>query len=434
VGRVAALAIALAIAAGARADTGAGDLAPEVRALVDAWLAAQNRGDFAAYDKLYATRFTGVRRSGTRSVSLDRKGWMADRARMFAKPMKVSASDLAVAATPASARVTLMQEWESGSYHDRGPKQLVVVREAGQAKIAREEMLGSARAPAGATMAAAEKLALVVGGYAILDDRADESWAAGAPRLDDEGDPVVTSKRASKLPPELTRWIGRTMTVQSPGAAACTATVRELRIVSLVIPHFGTREDWKENHRSAREKADDAWSMSAQMVGARLEGCKPKSPAFARATELPPLALVMPEKIAKPTPAMLAALRALPSWKALQKSYVAEHGKGRWDRNGTDATIEVVRWALPTPLVTISAHAFDGCAGFGGEIFAVFDAATMTLVSEPQALRPAAALMLDGEPAFFGIQSWSDFGTGLQLVPIKSAPRKIDVPYLDCPC
>src|SRR5439155_671736 len=83
-------------------------------------------------------------------------------ARMFAKPMKVAASDIKIAATPASARVTFVQEWESGGYHDRGPKQLVIVREEGKARIAREEMLGSARAPSGAAMAAAEKLALVV--------------------------------------------------------------------------------------------------------------------------------------------------------------------------------------------------------------------------------------------------------------------------------
>jgi hypothetical protein len=36
-----------------------------------------------------------VRRSGTRTVSLDRQGWMRDRQRMFRKPMKVAASDCA---------------------------------------------------------------------------------------------------------------------------------------------------------------------------------------------------------------------------------------------------------------------------------------------------------------------------------------------------
>ena len=38
------------------------------------------------------------------------------------------------------------------------------------------------------------------------------------------------------------------------------------------------------------------------------------------------------------------------------------------------------------------------------------------------------------EPTFFGIQSWSDHDTGLELVPLSTPPRKLEVPYLDCPC
>ena len=70
----------------------------------------------------------------------------------------------------------------------------------------------------------------------------------------------------------------------------------------------------------------------------------------------------------------------------------------------------------------MSAHAFDGCGGFGGEVFAVFAPrpdGTLALVAEPPALRPSGALLLDGAPAFFGTQSWSDFGTGVQIVPLK---------------
>jgi hypothetical protein len=48
----------------------------EARALFDDWLAAQNDGDFAAYQKLYGADFSGVRRSGPRTVALDRAGWL----------------------------------------------------------------------------------------------------------------------------------------------------------------------------------------------------------------------------------------------------------------------------------------------------------------------------------------------------------------------
>lgn len=432
--RVMAFALAGALAVAARADTGAGDLTPEVSALVDKWLAAQNGGDFAAYEKLYARKFTGVRRSGARSVSLDRAGWLRDRQRMFARPMKVSASDVRIAAAATSARVQLTQEWESGSYHDRGPKQLVVVREDGAARIAREELLASATAPTAAAMAASAELAFVVGRYAIVAERADDGWAAGAARLDDEGEPVVTSKRAANLPPELSRWVGRKLALYGNKGPSCTATVRELRIVSLVIPHFGMREDWKDSHKSARDKAADAWSMGGASVGAVLEGCDGEPALFARAAELPPLATVAGVRDQSLRGAAIRAMRALPSWRALQKSYLAQGGKGPWDRTGSNAEVIVERWQLPTPLLTVSAHSFDGCAGFGGEIFAVFDAATLTLVAEPTALRPEAAMMLDGAPAFIGGQSWSDDGVARQLVPLGGRPRKIEVPYLDCPC
>ena len=65
----------------------------DARGVVDGWLAAQNAGDLAAYDKLYAARFTGIRRSGPRTVRFDRAGWMRDRARMFGKPMTVAKPD-----------------------------------------------------------------------------------------------------------------------------------------------------------------------------------------------------------------------------------------------------------------------------------------------------------------------------------------------------
>src|SRR5690606_30530952 len=68
----------------------------EVTAVLERWLAAQNSGDFAAYSALYGDSFGGVRRSGDRTVRLDRDGWLADRKRMFAKPMKVAASGIEI--------------------------------------------------------------------------------------------------------------------------------------------------------------------------------------------------------------------------------------------------------------------------------------------------------------------------------------------------
>jgi len=109
------------------------------RALVDAWLAAQNQGDFAAYQALYAPQFVGIRRSGAKVVELDRAGWLKDRERMFKKPMVVKAKDLRVD----DLRVQFVQTWQSGTYKDTGRKQLMLVKVGSDLRIAREELLES---------------------------------------------------------------------------------------------------------------------------------------------------------------------------------------------------------------------------------------------------------------------------------------------------
>lgn len=139
-----ALLLGLLLAAPAAADTSATSGPAEARALMQAWLDAQNKGDFAAYQALYAAGFSGIRRSGGRKVSLDRAGWLRDRARMFKKPMVVAASE--VRAGPL--RLDFVQSWQSGSYKDTGRKQLVLTREGGALRIVREEMLESVLAGA----------------------------------------------------------------------------------------------------------------------------------------------------------------------------------------------------------------------------------------------------------------------------------------------
>ncbi len=126
--------------AAARADQSAPPPSVSVAdGLLARWLDAQNRGDFAAYQALYARDFTGVRRSGEKVVELDRAAWMRDRARMFKKPMRVAADD--VRSSPSM--IELTQTWSSGTYRDRGPKRLTLVNEEGALRIAREEMLAS---------------------------------------------------------------------------------------------------------------------------------------------------------------------------------------------------------------------------------------------------------------------------------------------------
>lgn len=114
-------------------------------AFVARWLEAQNRGDFAAYEALYAEGFSGVRSSGRRAVALDRAAWMKDRARMFRKPMVVEARGVKSSPAPGGRYVELEQTWASGEYKDVGQKRILLVEVDGAWRIAREELLESRR-------------------------------------------------------------------------------------------------------------------------------------------------------------------------------------------------------------------------------------------------------------------------------------------------
>jgi len=120
--------------------------AEEAEAFLGRWLDAQNKGDFAAYQALYAESFRGVRTSGSSSVAMDRTKWMEDRARMFRKPMVVEATGVVMRKVPEGTLAELEQSWTSGDYKDVGKKTLLLVAAGESFQIAREELLTSRRA------------------------------------------------------------------------------------------------------------------------------------------------------------------------------------------------------------------------------------------------------------------------------------------------
>jgi hypothetical protein len=145
--RLVAVITTLIVFAGAPTSFGAEDSTGAAKALVDSWVDVQNRGDFAGYSVLYASGFTGIRRSAARTVKLDRSGWLRERERMFQKKPTVDATDvrIAPAADGSSITVELEQRWESASYSDVGKKTLTLVTEDGKLRISHEEMINSKR-------------------------------------------------------------------------------------------------------------------------------------------------------------------------------------------------------------------------------------------------------------------------------------------------
>lgn len=309
----------------------------EVRDLMDRWLAAQNQGDFAAYSALYADGFRGVRRSGKKAVHLDRKGWLADRGRMFKREMTVTITDVEISVGPRSARIHFTQEWQSGAYHDIGPKAIVVEKAAKGLRITREEMLSSLLLATAADLPLVSELfAPLYSGMLVLSEQADATWATGAPELlrghiveqdpacetdppdyeadhnrywecqnthpDNVSDHFVASRpvNGKRVPAELAAWQGKKLALYSAQGRVCEATVDELVL-------------WAEETSTvARVLSSEGDDVAAKVLAedtvllANLKGTSCNGAVFARAADLP----APPQWTLKaPDPALQAAIK-----------------------------------------------------------------------------------------------------------------------------
>lgn len=236
----------------------------EVEALFGRWLEAQNRGQFAAYAALYGTGFRGVRRSGKKVVRLDLQGWLADRKRMFRRPMKVAASRVQITVSSAGATVRFVQDWSSGSYRDVGTKVLDLARTPAGLRITAEDMLTSVLLDGSATVAhGTAELLLLSDGLPVVAAGEDD-WGVGPARLVagqladrdptcdsdppeygedrywtcESSDPstfhshfkAARSVNLRALPAKVAAWRGRAIALYRGDGTRCDATVRELEL------------------------------------------------------------------------------------------------------------------------------------------------------------------------------------------------------------
>lgn len=423
----------------------------EVKALVEAWLGAQNRGDLAAYLALYAERFEGVRRSGDRVARMDRRGWTADRTRMFAKKMVVEADGLQIGATPGLAQVTFTQTWASGAYKDVGPKLLVLVRERRALRIAREEMLVSAiqgvrRLPPHSP----DEVAFVIqdgGSRVVLDPAARSSWGEGAPELLADAVPFPTRVRVSprKLPEGLATWAGKKMRLYGPSGPVCEATLGDLSLIGRVIPHFGEVARWHGTGEHAGEGALSkgaiaraAWSLAegarphgvvlaADLVDARGD-CKaalwahPASASESRVARAEEAGEALSRRV-------LAELRKLPEYKEIQPT---SEGPAPWDERGK-TEVALMRHPSGRQLAFISANAVEGCGGFQGNLSAVFEVSgdRLQLAGKPAGSppeMPAGVIEAGGRLEILFPERLLRGETGYDQI------DALGIPFLDCGC
>jgi hypothetical protein len=417
------------------------------QAVIDAWLAAQNGGDFAAYQALYAEKMEGVKRVGARTWRFDRKGWLADRERMFKNKMEVGARDVKIEGSAAAPVVELVQTFKQGKFADEGQKRIVLAKTPAGLRIAREEMVRSVVAGALAGKAGGQLwLPLEVEGksFAMLDESADDGWGDGKLRGPFDGDYKYALRSAARAP-SAASWAARELAVYDDAGKRCPARIGALELIGGGSPHFGELQVW--DGIDGGPKWSDAKRARAiyEISGPRLigelkieAGCdKPVVVVDAASTA----------KVFAPAPAdsdrdgaAVAAFRRLPAYQSTQKDFVDNYeGKGDWvGAPSVDAFTDGSR-----TVVVVSAREGDGCGDFYGALTAVFEVTGGKLkalsASDQGYLDVAAVLDVDGDGALELVGDPDDYSVVNALYESKGGggfvPSKtVDFPFNDCGC
>lgn len=220
----------------------------EARALLERWQSSQNARDFTHYSNLYAEKFRGVKRVAAQSTRFDREGWLEDRQGMFKRPMRVELSDVKFSVTCCTATVRFTQTWSSGTFQDRGTKELLIVPTKDGPRIAIEEMLESQVAREGQVADFdAGDLRFVVhldGPYLVLAHEADDDIAKGPPEVVGKGFSTRRPVIESKLPKEVLAAQALSYGLYAETGLACQARLGEVFLLRRVVPHFGTVMRW----------------------------------------------------------------------------------------------------------------------------------------------------------------------------------------------
>ncbi|MET0384306.1 MAG: nuclear transport factor 2 family protein [Polyangiales bacterium] len=351
--------------------------------LVTRWSRAQNTRDFAAYASLYATRFTGIKRVGDKTTRYDRDSWLIDRERMFERGFTLEVSDVTVDSLGASAVVAFEQVFRTPSFSDRGPKQLVIVLEDGQPKIAREELVHSELAPQlSAATITDQDFAFIrtIGERRFWVSRLSTHGQTidGAPAFVGVGAAwgAVSSER---LPKPLVELRGSSVVIDPTPDGGCEIQLGEVGVLADFHPHFGDVDRWKDGAPEvvAREvfgdnTVDGRHYRYAVEITDAAKGCK--TARWARAKGLPPVPVAAVSAVQGADLALQrAAARKTPAYVQLQKAFRAEpkQPKGDWDVV-TETVVKGFATQLGTTqlgLLTLS-HVAD-CDAFAGELTVV---------------------------------------------------------------
>jgi len=410
-----------ASASGSNAASGSGSRAmltvdeAGAKKLVDAWLAAQNAGDFAAYEALYAPKLEGIKRVGARTWRFDRAGWLNDRKRMFKHPMTVAVRDITVRGSSIAATVDLVQSFSQGKFKDEGPKHLVLIKGATGFQIAREEML---RSDLGGAAAAGNASAYVIVSidkkpYVVITADANPDWGDGTLTGPIDDFHKLAMMKAPKAP-NAAVWTARAMKVFDAEGKACDATVGGLSLVSGGTPHFGEVQVWNGDPDisddgkvwTPAERAEAVWDMATPYLIGELAvtgDCKPVVAIDPKIT-----AVIYGQQASHDHDAAVAAFRKLPAYASIQKDFADNYdGQGDWATPGV-----TIYSGNGRTFVVVSAEEGDGCGEFAGALSVIFEdkAGKLTALPGPDGVLDVSLLLdTDGDGALEVIGKVDDY-------------------------
>ena len=427
----------------------------EVRALVEAWAKAQSTNDFAAYEKLYAPKFTGIKRSGAFMGQYGRKEWMADRKTMVVPGLLVEASELKLRLSPVGARAEFVQHYKSPRYEDTGTKELFIVATAEGARISREEMLSSAvQAHAAAGQSVPVHAADSKG--AFLTDFSGEfvPGRGGTRAVTPEWHVGYSAEAAvsdAALTAEQKAFVGRSFTTyDAKGGAPCTTTVKSLVVRSVVSAMLDTAEE----RSGYLGEGDDPKSLARTVFALGrnyLFGVfEPPCPGARLAVQGTSLRVFPGEESDAPRKAaVLKAIRGLSPYRDLYLSDDPRDKAGNrvpWDTSAEHVFFGVFRPERVPARTIVSIQGSMLCDVTARKITAVFDTADPErpklrglLEGGDYHVAVFAAFDSDGDGELEFIAGPDGFTSEIELVRRSKSGRYtrealFRVPSLICPC
>jgi hypothetical protein len=422
----------------------------DVKAFVTRWSSAQNERDFAAYSRLYADRFMGVKRVGTYSKRFDRAAWLVDRRPMLEGSATVTVSDIEVVAAAGAARVIFTQEFVSAGFRDIGKKELFLLPSPAGIVISREEMLSS---QASSTSVGGETVLAYQRDGAVVQRGFDERALGSQPRLlSREGLPleITFDVEPAALGAEARAWLGREVTAYTSSGKSCTGRVARFEVRVQAVPHFGMRQTWsgqldepKATPQAIAKALQDMAQSEEYIVVAVLDSaCAGSWASSSPQTFVPAVEAKGPLR-----EAALSAFKSLPAYADLQRRFVKESKtSSAWET--VDGSVRVLELRAPgrASLLLVSARSGAGCGDFNGSLSAFWEitgtAQTPKLAALAQPLTEYVTIhgaIDEGGPQglalLAGPDDFDEQLSVLRLAPPKAARRVLlSNSFWDCGC